>query len=299
MGRALLKTESGLQRVPLSTSALFGRHRACAGILQTSGAPLYWIELRWRGTGWWWRNLGASDRTRGPGTVDAAGWRPICQVRGRGQRIHLSGVGYVELVDDSSPELLLEDLTSGRRIEKQDTRDWLTLDATGCARLTGSPTAPALQDLDVFVSQDRVFRIHIPQAIARTSIDMVDIREATLDIDPSTLRAMFTDGGTEVVVTGVCVLVLLLFAQARAHDHATEGWLGVQEAFERWGDVGGKRDSPPERLAWERGKLRAQLNEAGATGTEFLFETRRIGRWTEVRLAFEPRRIRIWTTAPI
>ena len=55
--------------------------------------------------------------------------------------------------------------------------------------------------------------------------------------------------------------------------------------------LGGPSASPPERLNWERAKLRSMLAREGGRGVDALFEVRRRVGETTIRLALDPERI--------
>jgi hypothetical protein len=75
---------------------------------------------------------------------------------------------------------------------------------------------------------------------------------------------------------GACRHPWIHFA-ARAADTPTGGWLTPNKALAAWVELVAPADSRPERVAWERAKLRAQLSRAGVAGLDALYEVRREG----------------------
>lgn len=115
-----------------------------------------------------------------------------------------------------------------------------------------------------------------------------------LDITGSPPRATFTQGQSTVTVGGSPAQRLAIYAFARVEEPWPEGgWLTTAEAMERWQAPGGKADSVPERIAWDRGKVRSALVREGAIHPAVLFERRRQGAHWLVRLGLSPDCVRI------
>jgi hypothetical protein len=299
MGTACLIVDDAALELPLGASTTFGRHWSCDGVLHLSAAPLYWIEVRWREDHWSWRTLGASERTRGTGAAELAGFRSWAIGQGR---VRLDGCGCVvelRLVDAAPPGLLLEDLDSRKRISEGALERYLEVWPDGQIWPLGAEpgTDPPLTDGSVFVRRDRAYRLHRPGRLRDTVAALLDAgdRELWLTLDLDTLQARFAAGEREALVTGECVRVLAVYAIARRDDAdgGGGGWIAAPAAHDAWIALGGRATSPIDRLAWERGKLRTRLAAQRMGGLEGLFETRRGAGTTEVRLAVPAANIEI------
>ena len=251
--------------------------------------PLHWLELRWLGRNWSWRALGAGDRTVGAGTADPDGWRPF----GRGvarPRVRLDGLGWVELVDPSEPSMLLHDLTSGDRLEAEDVHEYVEVCDDG-VRPLDVPDHPPLLDGQVFTVGDRILRMLLADAPRHTTTTGIDIRDAACQLDVGEGEATFTVGSGSRTLRGESARVIRVYASARLRPG--EGWLAPLDAYAEWVAVGGHPDSPADRVAWERGKVRSRLVLSGVAGVPELFESRRDGLTTIVRLSLPPGRITV------
>lgn len=284
MGRVLIRFAEQVFRLPLNSSTLIGRGDRCDGVLLSSGVPLYWVEFRWRQQSWWWRALAATERTRGPGSLDSEGWRPITQRRGRGQSISLEGLGKVELVDDSPPGLIVEDVVTRERLEEPEATE-----------LLGPEGAVAGQQL--VERYGRLWRVHRPGKLPDTATTGMDLQESFLDIYRDNLRATFTFGSREVVLEGESVRVLMVFAEVRMAGGPEGGWLTAVDAYDAWVSSGGNPKSGVDRLAWERGKLRTELRKRGLVAVEALFEKRGSGAAACVRLGLPTSRVEVWASS--
>jgi hypothetical protein len=294
MGTVCLVVDDVALELPLGASTRFGRHWSCDGVLHLSAAPLYWIEVRWREDHWSWRTLGASERTRGTGAAEPAGFRSWANGQGR---VRLDGCGCLvelRLVDAAPPGLLLEDLDSRKRISEGALERYLEVWPDGRIWPLGAEPGidPPLADGSVFVRGDRAFRLHRPGRLRDTAEALLDARdrELWLTVDLDTLQAKFAAGEREALVTGECVRVLGVYALARQQDAegGGGGWMAPAAAHESWIEIGGRASSPIDRLAWERGKLRTRLAAQRMSGLEGLFEMRRGAGSTEIRLALSP-----------
>lgn len=251
--------------------------------------PLHWLELRWFGRKWCWRALGAVDRTVGAGTADAEGWRPFARGVAR-PRVRLDGLGWVELVDPSEPSMLLHDLRSGDRLEAEDVHEYVEVCDDGIRPLDALELAPLL-DGQVFTVGDRVLRMLLADTPRHTSATGIDLRDAACQLDVGDGEAVFTVGTDSRTLWGESARVLRVYASARIHSG--EGWLAPIDAYAEWVAVGGHPESPAERVAWERGKVRSRLVLAGAGGVPELFESKREGMTILVRLSLPPGRITV------
>lgn len=273
--------------VPLASSTLIGRAWACLVRLQHPAAPLYWLEVRWHAGAWAWRALSADARTRASGPFSQAGWRAFITAGARGARVTLAEDLWVELTDASPPEAFLTDVDTGEAVRSEEVEQALEVrtDAILFVAAEGDGSL-AFADGAVVRVDGRVLRAHVPSGEADTLGGRVDLSapDVELDLDPEALVARFTRGDAEVVARGACVRLLVVYAEARATDVPAGGWLSPDEAHAEWVARGAPADSRPERVAWERAKLRAQLSRAGATGLDALYEVRRDGETVRTRV---------------
>jgi hypothetical protein len=281
----------------LTNSVCVGRHWSNDVVLTTDSAPLNWLELRWRPPHWCWRVLTATDRTRGSGAASDDGWRVWT---GSGGHVRLDGGPssvQIELVDTAPPELIVERLTRPGRFAGPLAARFVEVRPDGRVWPLGiEPTeAPPLRDGQVFVLGLDALRLHLATSVSDTAPITLDLRDPALElqVDLPRLHATFSLGASEAVATGECVRVLAAYALARQSDGDAGGggWMPAVAAHSAWIELGGRSESPIDRLAWERGKLRTQLANQGVSGIDQLFDLRRSGGLTEVRLAVSPARI--------
>ncbi len=287
----ILVTHAGSPRaVPLAASTLVGRGWPCLARVHDAGVPLYWIELRWQ-AGWTWRVLAADERTRGPGTVRDDGWRDLpCGTPRRPMAVRLGEDLSVELVEDGPPTPFLHEPATGEFLRGDAVGSMVEVrgDALLPLEAEGNP-AMALHDGDTLVHEGRVLRVHgvsAPLATSRLRIDLARPCARVL-VDESPLRATLLQGDAHLELTGEHLRTLLVYAQARAAD-PSGGWLRPSDAWSRWRAAGGNMDSPPERLSWDRARIRAELHAAGVGHPEALFEVARDALGARVRLALTP-----------
>lgn len=281
----------------LTASVRVGRHWSNDVVLTTESAPLNWIELRWRPPHWCWRVLAATDRTRGSGAATDDGWRLWT---GTGGHVRLDGGSssiQLEISEATPPEILIERLTRPGRFAGPLADRFVEMRPDGRVWPLGTePTeSPPLRDGQVFVTGQDAYRLHLPAMISDTAPVTLDLRASSLELhlDLRRLHATFNLGASEAVATGECVRVLAVYAAARQTDgdDGGGGWMSATSAHAAWIELGGRNESPLDRLAWERGKLRTQLATQGVSGIDQLFDIRRSGGYTEVRLAIPPSRI--------
>lgn len=299
MGTITITAGDDNEELPLSSSMRLGRHWSNDVVLRPEVVPLSWLELRWRAPNWCWRALSAVDRTRGSGAAHDEGWRIWT---GRSGHVRLDGGQTpveVRLVDPSPPELVVERITRPGRFAGLAAERFVEQWPDGRVWPLGSePTIdPPLRDGQVFVREADAYRVHLPSELSDTAPLAFDLRhdDIELNLDLARLHASFEIGQREAVVTGECVRVLAVYALARRGDGDAGGggWVGAQAAHEHWVELAGRAESPVDRLAWERGKLRTQLARQGVVGLEQLFEVRRVSGYAEVRLAIPPARITV------
>ncbi len=266
--------------VPLSTSSLVGRGWACHARLRHAAAPLYWLELRWLAGAWGWRALAAEARTRGGGPFLSGGWRAFAPAGARPPRLTLAADLWVELADPGPPVAFLTDIATGELVEPEAVESALELHADAVLPVAADGArAAALADGAVCVVGGRAVRVHVPSRDCDTLGTRVDLSQDDLyvELDAEAQVARFSQGNAEVTARGACVRLLAVYIAAREADVPGGGWLTPDEALAGWVALGGPADSSPERVAWERAKLRGQLSRAGAIGVEALYEVRRDG----------------------
>ncbi len=289
MARLLIDFLDHRRAVPLGASTRVGRHWSSDVVLPLPQVPLHWLEVRWLGANWAWRALGALDRTVGASAPDTDGWRPLRCSNGRGTRVRFEGVGAVELVDDGPPQLVLHDVQSSERLEQDDALDWVEVVDERAYVLGTDPPRRPLADGEVFAAEGRIWRVLLPDPTQKTVQPALDLAHPRCELDAQIDEARFSVGERGVVLRGEAARVLRVYAIARGEEKG--GWLDASDARQRWVELGGNRESPPERIAWERGKIRTRLSVLGVCNVDILFETRRMGPFTEVRLTLPPERV--------
>jgi hypothetical protein len=296
---ARLRTRTGsgsAERVrehPLGATNVVGRHRSCGVVLDAAIVPAFWLEVRWLGSGWGWRELGGAELARGGGAALAEGWRALRP----GARVRLGDDAWVELVEDGAPEVVLVDVESGeeRRGEALDTLVEVSEGRVFPLHADGEPTAE-LRDGALLHEGRRAWRVLRPEEVVPTLRDGVLIGhpEIVLELDVQARMATFTVGTQSCAVRGGPVLAMAPYALARRDGPRDEGgWLTLPDAHAWWLALGGAAGSPPERLNWERAKLRSMLAREGARGVDALFEVRRRVGETTIRLVLDADRVEV------
>ena len=290
----LLRAPGLVRALPLAASTLVGRHPAAHVRVEGPRIPLLWLEIRWHGSVWGWRAVGALDRTRGTGAALPDGWRTFAA----GARLRLEDVLSVELVTDSAPIAMLVDPDTSelappdvleRLVEMREGR-LIPVAAEG-------DTTAALADGEILADPARErrapgrvagWRICLPDAPPPTVQARIDLaRPYTLAFDDGDTHVTLLQGDASASVRGECARVLAVFVAARRDDLPTGGWLTPLAAWDAWVARGGNPESPVARLSWERAKLRQQLAKQGVAGLDGLFEVERL---PAVRVRWSPPR---------
>ena len=273
--------------MPHAASTLVGRAWPCLARVTDPAVPLYWLEVRWQ-AGWTWRALGAEERTRGPGVPREAGWRDLpTSIPRRPAAVRLDEVLSVELVDDGAPEPFLFAPPTGAYLRGADLPR--EVEHRGGELLPLAAEGDPLQALgegDLVRVGDVSWRVHgvsSPTNTLRARIDLARLG-VRVAVDASPWRATFLQGDAALEVTGEHLRTLLVYVNARAQD-PSGGWLRPTEAWAEWRALGGNDTSPPERVAWDRARLRSQLHALGVGHVEQLFEVARDAGGARVRLA--------------
>jgi hypothetical protein len=291
MGRLTLTDHGATRTVALSTSTLVGRHWSCGAVLAAPSVPLYWLEIRWLGERWGWRELTPRDQARGAGESLGDGWRALVG------RVRWDERVFLDLADASAPEACAVDVATGAVARGDALYHLVEIDDEGAWRL-GDDDAPRerLRDGDLFASGRTVWRLLLPEAPVATLRNGFHVGhpEVALDLDVTQLTATFTLHRTSAVARGECVRMLAPYAEARMEEPWDDGgWLHADRVLARWIALGGNPQSDPERAGWEKGRLRSQLAEQGVRGLVGLFERRRVAGRVETRLVVHPSRVRV------
>lgn len=292
MARALLITDAATTRVVLPASMLVGRHWRCDARVVGASVPLHWLELRWTGDAWAWRTLGAADRTVGRGRTLPGGWRGL-EVDSR-VRLGDTGVSLV-LVDDAPPGLTLQHVETSKWVDGDARFDVVALTEEG-PRLRGTdgePTGELLPDGALVSLDGQQWRLHRPDPVVFTVDGSVSLAapDLAIDFDLPALRAVFSSRKGEVILRGGLVRPLAVYAAAVEHGGAPVegGWLSNVDAQAGLSQLGVDMVAGPERMNWDRHRLRSALTELGVTSLHCIFERKRVGRRWLHRLGIQPR----------
>ena len=267
------------REVPLASTTVIGRHWSCGVCIAAPRLPAFWLEVRWTGEGWRWRELSGEGATTSSGPVLDGGWRAL------GARVRWDAGLWVALAESLRPVPALVDLLDGVWRTGEDLDDWLE-EAEGVRWIPAGEDAPTrrVQDGEVLVLGGRAWRYLAGDPMAPTQAQAFHVRhrDVRIDVDLGLLRATVRCGRHSAEVVGECVRVLAVYVNALTRG---DGWLTRTEGWEAWIALGGNPASSPDRLGWERGKLRSQLARQGVLGVHELFETRTVERVWELRLA--------------
>ena len=279
MARCVVTVDGFAHVRELLPSTLFGRSARCDVTVSGQDIPAYWLEVRWLGSEWAWRELVPLDTLRPAGDPLPNGWhalRTAGPARGTRLRWSRTGTDSLELIDASPPTPLVVDLCANEPsaeglalVERRVDGDFL-LDEDA------QPLRPLLPD-EVFVARGRAWRFVHPGPMRDTLRLELSLAHPEATLATALGTAELRIGGRVARIDGEFVRTLEVYAAARRADPRPDGgWLGVREAFEAWLACGGLASSPPERLGWDRGKVRTALAEAGVAGASELFEVSRV-----------------------
>jgi hypothetical protein len=223
----------------------------------------------------------------------ADGWRMFEIRDGHRTRIRLIQTGVqIEIVEGGVPRPFAWDVLANEPLDDNALTEVAEIRGNNLIPLSAEgDESQALRDgqcwLHVDTNGTRTLRAHIPEFLKQTVSPRINLARSGLkiDIDLHNLQAIFSQQEAHAIVRGECVRVLAIFALARENG---EGWLDASEAWARWTELGGTRDTSIERMSWERGKLRTQLARQRVTGLETMFTRRKIGAFVELRLTMDP-----------
>lgn len=267
MGSVLIKTNHSTKITYLKEVNMFGRHWTSDFQFQDdSRVPMIWLEIRWYNSQWCWRVLNRIDATTGNGKFVSSTWRKFSKI------IRLQKVVSIELVSNSPPQTLLEDIESKKILPLIDF-DLLRRTKKGDVTFEGV----IYQNMDLITINKKVYKLWIPSLnLIDTDGGYLDIgsKDCVLDIDFKILRATLTVASNSIVLEGESVRVLTTYAISKLNG---DSWLSTEDAFKQWITLGGKSDSEQSRMAWERNKIRGKLVEQKVENAGKLFYRRREG----------------------
>ena len=256
---------------------------------------MFWLEVRHGQTGWVWRSLEGRGITRGGGTVQAHDWRSLQTPTRRASRVWCGDVGHVRLQDAGPPSSFLTDLSSGVQLAGAELLEILEQHEGAFYRLgEGDEPSRTLVDGDLIVHSGSAWRFAAGAVQQSTDGGIISLKSDTicLDIDPDGKALALTERAQSVELTGSLVTILVPFVRARIDEHRLEGgWLTLEEAHLGWVAAGGRADSPPERISWDKGRLRTRLAALGVGDVKSLFEKRRLGGVWQTRLRISGERL--------
>jgi hypothetical protein len=286
MPTILLHHAGATRALPLAASTLVGRGWACLARVRDPAVPVHWLELRWQ-AGWTWRVLSAEDRTHGPGAPREHGWRalPVSSPR-KPALLRLGDTLSLELVEDGPPEPFLLEPATGAYLRGPELLPHVEPRGKALLPLSaeGDP-AQALQEGDLLLLDGTPWRVHGVSEEPPTARGALDLARPGLRllVDEDPLRVTLLQGETTLELRGEHLRTLLVYLRAR-QAAPDSGWLSPLEAWAAWRALGGNADSPQERIAWDRARLRQQLFQGGVAHVERLFESRRQGQGVQIRL---------------
>jgi hypothetical protein len=296
MARCVLTVDGFARVVELLPSTLLGRARRCDVVVPGEGIPAYWLEIRWMGEAWAWRELTPLETLRPAGEPRSNGWRSlrVAGAGGRGTRLRwgASGDSSLEVVDDSAPTSMVIDLST--RAPRAETLRFVEERADGTFLLDeDSQPLRRLQSDEVFVAEGRAWQFILPASLEHTVRMSLSLTHpaATLSVTPTS--ALVQAGSRSASVDGEFVRALYTYVAARLGDPERGGWLSMRQAWDGWLASGGHAASPPERMGWDRGKVRTAFAAAGVAGTSELFEVARVEGESRCRVALPPERLKV------
>lgn len=280
------------QIIPIACSTRIGRHWSNDICLNDPKIPMYWVEIRWIGTAWRWKIFSAEERTRGMGAVINSVWREWS----KGASIRLDGFETegalrISSLSDAPPMMLIEDQTTKKRYYGEDMLRYVEVWQTNRVIPIDDVTREKpLQDGDIFCVRNKIFRfLHTEQDFITKPLKMKVVDPNTMvEINIEEKVAYFSNQNHQAVVRGASVLTLATYARAVKQRNP---WLETTMAFDMWRELRGKDSSTPERLGWDRGKVRNQLSKQSCFGLKELFLTRQNNGFYETMLNLQSEQI--------
>ena len=265
MGILLVKTGFKTQKVFLKNHNILGRHSSSDVFLgKQTTIPLFWLELRWLLGQWCWRVLNQVDQTIGSGKKIQNDWRVFKST------VRFDRLITLEIIDDSAPEILVEDVINKSKFRLCDFP--VLQEVNGLVFYEGK----LLIHEEHFYFHHRLYQLWLVDENIVTENQIFDLcaPHCHLDIDLEHLEATFTLDKQSLVITGECARILWVYASAKKDGN---GWLSTEETFIDWVAIGGNAQSDLERLSWERSRLRRMLSEQKAENAAKLFIRKKNG----------------------
>ena len=288
MGTVQIEYNDKTYTYTLQSSTRIGRHWSNTIQIPTEDMPLYWLEIRWRETGWAWRTLNAESETRGMGAVLQHEWRSLQH----NNTVRLDGTTQLRCINDSRPTVTVETLEHQRLLNPDEMMNVVESLDGKVYRLGELDTGNPLEDGELFQIGGHLFRAHIPAPIPETKHHLLLLDDPTLwlEVNLTTQRATFGSNQQDIHINGNAVLLIYVYAKAIL-DGVT--WLSAETAFEEWLKIGGNPKSSKSRISWERGKLRNKLVKLGVGGSKNLFQSQTIEGVFEFKLNLTPEQIHL------
>ena len=266
MGKVLITQNRKVTMVLLKEINVFGRHPSSDFLFQKDKRlPNYWLEVRWFNEQWHWRALNKEDFTIGTGRSLKSKWKLFSKT------IRLKDVVVLELITDDPPTALIENVQSKERYYPKD------FDSISQEQGLLFFQNKSLHNGSFFREKNNLYQVWIPNNDESITIEeFIDIlsESCTLDIELSTLKAIFTDGESTLSINGEGARILAVYANEVL---AEEPWLFTFEAFESWRALGGQEKSTAERMSWERSKIVRQLMSLQVKNAQHLFIRKKKG----------------------
>lgn len=303
MGRLRLKIDREERVVPLAAATTIGRNPSSTWVIDDLRAPWTWVELRWAGDHWSWRENESRKKTvstRGSGVVCPVlqgDWRRMDRSMDYLRIPHL----MAQVIDPGPPEPFAIDVVDNVEVPLGPV----------LAHLGGTPT----QQRD-FVMDGRVLRFFPalpPEATRAADADLPEEEEPEPHgaVEPGDrvdrgdvlywfrerggdwvleLRTMLDHANTELfgVIEKKCLLTAIPYARARLAGQ-NDGYLTLDQAVAAWRDLTGRPDQDQKQLSENVGKLRMEI-EASVTVPGGFFSKVTQGRR---RIEVPPRQLRV------
>ena len=279
----------------LSRACCLGRHPNCCVVLDHPDIPVFWIEVRFKGGEWWWRDLRPDDgRSRSRGEILQDGWHRFRGENGEIASIECGEDVWLRLSDPGPPTLFARDLASGALLCGSELEPFIEVWPDQARRIGWeSGDGGFVADYSVHPFPTRCLQFHIPvSSLPRGGSGVtLDSSDCTLQVFSYALRAVFSQGDAECAITGSCVRVLWVYVLARVSEEYPEGWLSEEDAVQLWHQTLRQTHGARPQMDFERGRLRERLGASGAGELADLFETQKVSDVYQIRLRMPPERI--------
>ena len=207
MATILIHDRGQETHLALRASTVIGRHWRCDAQVGHRRIPMYWVEIRWNGDRWLWRELTEHDGTRGTGAAHHGVWR-VFGFEERKGRINFGERVWVRMEEMGPPQRFLESLDGGDSIHGDEVEEWLEVQDGGVFPLgSDEEERTPLFDGDVVHLEPGLFRLHYPVALSQTEMGHLDVSDPScfLEFDAEAGTATFSCRDRSATVKGVCV----------------------------------------------------------------------------------------------